>query len=447
MKIQLTLKQDEFLSQLFDLDLLEKSGELKIRNDNQFTEFYSFGGFGSGKSYAVYMAVHWIMLNYPNCHGVYVRATYPELKDSVIKQFQDLFPSEEHQYIYKSTERCCVYNNGSLLDFRSFDVDTKILSNQYDFIAYSQLEEVKEELFLQSLGRNRRQDGGLPKNIILGEGNPASGWAKRYLKDKKRADVLLVESKTSDNAENLPTNYEKKLRETYPDYWVSRYVDGEWNSLDEMVYSEFREKEHLINPIPFENIKAFEVYQGFDYGWVNPSGLLWAYVDYDGVITIFDEWKDNKKTCPEIKKISDRYGKFPVIADYSIKAPDRDGRSVWMDLQDEGMDLIECNKQELQSITLINSLLKQKRLFITKNCTQLKEEIENYKWKKIKLGQEKNAEEKPIQVNNHLIDSMNYLISYIEGLRTDNPEEARYKKSLEYANIKARPKISIERYG
>ena len=199
MKIQLNSKQDEFLSQLFDLDLLEKSGELKMRTDNQFTEFYSFGGFGSGKSYAVYMAVHWIMLNYPKCHGVYVRATYPELKDSVIKQFQDLFPSEEHQYTYKSTERCCVYNNGSLLDFRSFDVDTKILSNQYDFIAYSQLEEVKEELFLQSLGRNRRQEGGLPKNIILGEGNPASGWAKRYLKDKRRSDVLLVESKTSDN--------------------------------------------------------------------------------------------------------------------------------------------------------------------------------------------------------------------------------------------------------
>ena len=133
---------------------------------------------------------------------------------------------------------------------------------------------------------------------------------------------------------------------------------------------------------------------------------------------------------PEIKKISDRYGKFPVIADCSIKAPDRDGRSVWQDLQDEGMDLIECNKQELQSITLINSLLKQKRLFITKNCAELIEEIENYKWKKIKLGQEKNAEEKPIQVNNHLIDAMNYLISYIEGLKTDNPEEARYKKSL-----------------
>ena len=447
MKIQLNSKQDEFLSQLFDLDLLEKSGELKIRNDNEFTEFYSFGGFGSGKSYAVYMAVHWIMLNYPNCHGVYVRATYPELKDSVIKQFQDLFPSDEHQYIYKSTERCCVYNNGSLLDFRSFDVDTKILSNQYDFIAYSQLEEVKEELFLQSLGRNRRQDGHLPKNIILGEGNPASGWAKRYLKDKKRADVLLVESKTSDNSENLPTNYEKKLRETYPDYWVSRYVDGEWNSLDEMVFSEFREKENLIDPIAYKDVKMFDVYQGLDYGWVNPCGMLWAYVDYDGFITIFDEWGESKKTCPEINNESLRYDKHPVVGDYSMKAPDRDGRSVWQDLQDEGMDLIECNKQEIQNIVLINSLLKQRKLRICRNCVGLKEEIENYKWKKIKLGQEKNAEEKPIQVNNHKVDAMCYLVSYIEGLRTDNPEEVKYKKSLEYANIKAKPKNSIERYG
>lgn len=448
MQIKLNKKQDIYLNQIFDLDKMQETGVCEIREDSPYTEYFSFGGFGSGKSFAVYVAVHLIMLAYPNCHGLFVRNTYNELKDSVIKQFKDLFIPEDNQYLYKPSDRCCQYANSGLLDFRAFDRDNKILSNQYDFIAFSQLEETKEELFLQAIGRARRQDGGLPKNIILGEGNPASGWAKRYLKDKRRDDVFLIESKTSDNAENLPANYESKLRATYPEYWVARYIDGEWNNLDEMVFSEFRTKENVIDPIGFEHIKLFKIYQGLDYGWVNPCAIVWAFVDYDGIITIFDVWKDNKKTCPEIAKESRRYGeKQEVIADYSIKSPDRDGRSVWDDLCAEKMNLIECNKQELQNITLINSLLKQKKLFITKNCVELIEEIENYKWKKIKLGQEKNAEEKPVDKDNHAIDAMCYLVSYVEGTKTQNPKGEEHKRTIEYATVRQDVKKDISKWG
>ena len=80
------LKTRWISSQLFDLDLLEKTGELKIRNDNQFTEFYSFGGFGSGKSYTIYIIIHWLA-KLSKCHGVYVEQLIQN-KDSVIKQLR-----------------------------------------------------------------------------------------------------------------------------------------------------------------------------------------------------------------------------------------------------------------------------------------------------------------------------------------------------------------------
>jgi len=206
MEITLTAKQTDFWDALFD-------DKCEIIN-NQYKEYYSIGGFGSGKSRIINMAVNIICTKYPHSHGVYIRNTYQELKDSVIPQFMQYEPKDVYKYKYNKADRICEYQNGTRLDFRAFDKDTKILSNEYDFMAFSQIEELNEDLFYQALGRNRRTTGGLPKNIILAEGNPSSGWLKQRIKDKKIDDVFLIESRTADNP-YLPEGYEKRMRENY----------------------------------------------------------------------------------------------------------------------------------------------------------------------------------------------------------------------------------------
>lgn len=425
MDLTLTPKQTLFFDSILDDDL-------KVRSDNPFTEFYFFGGFGSGKSRIVSSIVNILCLQYPNCHGVYIRGTFPELKDSVIPQYLSYFPCNENGYKYNKSERTIEYDNGTRLDFRAFDKDTKILSNEYDFIVFSQLEEIQQDLFLQSLGRNRRKVGGMPKNLLLAEGNPAAGWVKVRLKDNAlKSNMCLVEAKTKENP-FLPPDYEPNLRANYPDFWIARYLDGEWTNLDEMVFSEFRTTQHIINPIGYDFIKSYKQRAGLDYGWVNPSAIVWAFTDYDGNLTIFDEWGDSQKTMLEIAKEAKRYGKLPIIADYSIKGNRKDGRSLWDDLSAEGLNLFESNKDELTNITLVNALLKQGRLKITKNCACLLREIENYKWKKIKLGSLSNQPEEPVQKDNHYIDAMLYLIASIEELKTPDPKVKSFKNSLLY---------------
>lgn len=434
MKLSLTKRQTEFWDVLFD-------DQFKIK-DNSFIEFYAIGGFGSGKSRVVASAVHTICLMYPKSHGVYIRGTYPELKDSVIPQFINYFPEQENGYTFNKSERVCEYANGTRLDFRAFDKDTKILSNEYDFMAFSQVEELPEELFLQSLGRNRRRQGGIPKNLLLAEGNPSSGWLKKRVKDKQLTDKMyLLEVRTRDNP-YLPEGYEANLRANYPNFWVARYLDGEWSNLDEAVFSEFRESRDIIEPSSLDH--SFKRRAGLDYGWVNPSALVWSFVDYDGNVTIYDCWKSVQKTPAEIAKEAKRYGPMPIIADYSIKKADRDGRSLWQDLLVEGLNLVESNKQELENIVLVNSLLKQGRLKITRNCFELIEEIRNYKWKKLKLGEEKNHPEQTVNKDNHLIDAMLYMIADIEELKTVRPEIEKYKQSMLYKTIQQRNAIGVE---
>lgn len=426
MEITLTKKQTEFWDNLFD-------DNCKIIN-NPYKEFYSIGGFGSGKSRIINMSVNVICNNYPNSHGCYIRNTYQELKDSVIPQYLQYEPREVYKYKYNKSERTCEYKNGTRLDFRAFDKDVKILSNEYDFIAYSQIEEINQDLFFQSLGRCRRMLGGLPKNVILAEGNPSSGWLKRRIKDNKPKDVYLIESMTRDNP-FLPVGYEQRMRDNYPDFWIARYLDGEWSSFDEMVFSEFREKVNIIDPVAYKYIEAYKQRLGLDYGWINPTAIVWGCIDYEGTVIIFDEWGGSQQTMSDIALNARKHGNKLIIADYSIKRPDRDGRSVWDDLVASGLNLEPSNKQELENIVLTNSLLKSKRLLITKNCVNLISEMTNYKWRRLKIGQDKNRPEETVDKDNHYIDALLYLLASLEELRTPDPRKEIYKRSIEYANI------------
>ena len=425
-EVCLTLKQAAYHYALFDKNGL-------IREDSPYREFHYFGGFGSGKSRIEMISVDQICRKYKNAHGVFIRNTFPELHDSVIPQYHANF--QHNGYVYHQSDRSCLYANGTRLDFRAFDRDTKILSNEYDFIAFCQLEEIPEELFLQSLGRNRRRIGGLPRNIILGEGNPSSGWVKTRLKDNPLPpEIYLIEARTRDNP-YLPKDYEENMRKNYPDFWVARYLDGEWSNVDEAVFSEFREHEHIIEPVSSEFDKNFKKRAGFDYGWRNPAALVWGYIDYDGVLTVYDEWGGIEKPPNEIAKEAERHGRQVIVCDYSIKKPDRDGRSLWQDLEQSGLMLLESNKQELENIVLVNSLLKTGRLRITRNCVELIREVKNYKWKKMKLGAEQNHYEEPIQKDNHYIDALLYLVASLEEMKSiDYKAEKAKTETLSYRN-------------
>ena len=420
MELRLFPKQTEFWDKVLADDA--------TLADNDLTEFYYFGGFGSGKSRVTMSIIHLICLKHP-VHAVIIRQTYPELADSTIPQYNSYF--NQNGYVFNKSNRVAEYTSGARLDFRAFgDEPTKILSNEYDLIAFSQLEEMSEELFLQAKGRNRRRLGGLSKNIFIGEGNPSSGWVKKYLKDKALpAHVWLTEATTMDNP-HLPPAYVKSLLETYPEHWIKRFVYGEWSSQGDEVFSEFFESKHVVDMIDTKYIKHFKQRAGLDYGWVNPTAIVWGYIDFDGCLTIFDEWGGSKQTPSEIASNAHRYGKMVIVADYSIKRPDRDGRSVWLDLCDAGLNLLESNKHELANIQLANTLFKTGRLKISKRCVNLITEIKDYKFKRLKLGQEKNQPEETVDKNNHYIDALLYLIASLEELKSHDPKLLREKDTL-----------------
>jgi len=423
-KIVLNVGQSKFINAFFDR-------HMNLKPDSP-RECAFFGAVRCGKSYIYQLFVYLVCMLYPNTRVLYIRDTYDQLKDTVIKQFNDDF-SKYGGYTYKKADREAVFQNGSVIKFRAFDIDGRaVLSSEYEIIALCQAEDIPEDVFLMSL--TRMSGLAIPHPIMLTEGNPANTWSQSRYKDATQEqlshlNILFIEAGTNENESNLPKDYIEELRKNYPTVWFNRYVLGGWDQIDEMVFSEFRERIHIKDP--FVIPKSWQSIIGFDYGFKNPASLIWLALDYDGNLVIYDEWYEAEKLIPDISMASMRHGQKLVIADYSIKSPGRDGRSIWTELLDHGMKLLESNKDKLANITLVNQLLKQQRLTITSNCVNLIREIKGYKWKRLKLGSDKNMPEEVVKKDDHAIDALMYGIAYLFGGKSEDPSKSHLFKSLQ----------------
>lgn len=411
--------------------------------DNDLKQYAFFGGFRSGKSFLFQLITFLLCLKYPKLQVIYVRRTYDQLKDSVIKQFRaDFEKYGQFNYVESSKEgsRIAKFANGSNIVFRAFDRDTNILSAEYDLACVCQVEEIQEELYKQLFGR--LSGSVMPKTFMLVEGNPKGNWVKRTFYDpteeeRENKKIFFYNSPTTANLDNLPKDYLETLKTQYSERDFKRWALGDWQNLYGLVFSEFNEDKNIIDPISINDIGSGEkVLIGGDYGWRNPSAFLWGVKTYDEDIIIFDEFYKSECLPEELARENKRHGTYTTVMDFAIKRKDRDGKSLWDNLTGLGLRLVESNKDEINNIVTVNSLFKQRKLFICSNCVNLIWELKNYKFKEPKMGAEKNLDEEPMDKDNHAIDALLYLTQAILRRSVVSEYEKGERKSLKAATVK-----------
>ena len=443
--ITLNPAQAQMANQILNDDLSVKNNDIK--------QFIFMGGFRSGKSFLFQFITFLLCVKYAGLRVIYVRKTYDQLKDSVIKQFRDDFEKYgQFNYVEASKEgsRIAKFRNGSSIVFRAFDKDTNILSAEYDLACVCQIEDIQEELYQQLFGR--LSGSVMPKSFMLAEGNPSGNWVKRTFYDlsdeeRKEKRIFFLNSPTTANLNNLPSDYLETLKTQYSERDFKRWAMGDWQNLYGLVFSEFDEGVNVIPPIRFEDIGSGEkILIGGDYGWRNPSAFLWGVKTYDDDIIIFDEFYQSECLPEELARQNLRYGTFTTVMDFAIKRPDRDGKSLWDTLTKLGLRLIESNKDEMNNIITVNSLFKQRRLFICSNCVNLIWEIKNYKFKETKMGADRNLDETPVDKDNHAIDALLYLTQAILNRRSISEFEKSERKSLKTRTMQ-RTRVNLVNYG
>jgi len=192
------------------------------------------GAVGGGKS--VFLSTEGIQLSLdtPNNRGLICRWENRIFKKTTFKTFQEFLPNEIVAQQNKAEQWYRLINNseiyyGGLKPSAGSDPLKHLGSLSLGWIAIDEAGEVPEDVFLMLCSRLRLKAPGIRYRGLLA-GNPEPGWLKTRFIDQDLPDHRYVEALPRDNP-HLPPDYEQRLRELYPEEWVLRYLESDWEAM------------------------------------------------------------------------------------------------------------------------------------------------------------------------------------------------------------------------
>lgn len=194
-----------------------------------------FGGaMGGGKTRWLCEEAKDLSMNYSGNRGVMCRYHLADFKNSTLKCLEECFPPEIIVSHNLADHTIKLINGSEIIYMGMSEMEnvSKLKSMEIGWFVIDEASEIPKDTFLlfQSRLRKKLNDGTFPPFYGLLASNPADCWLKDDFVLGTNPDFIFIPSLPRDNP-YLPKEYEKKLRETYPDDWVTRFLEGSWDEL------------------------------------------------------------------------------------------------------------------------------------------------------------------------------------------------------------------------
>ena len=266
------------------------------------------GAAGGGKSKAIVMEALIDALEHPGVHSYLFRRSYPELRDTLIREASASIPAELGHYI--SQKHDFVLRNGSVLHFRF----CRNLQDAYRYqgvemhrLYIDELTHFTQEIYdyLKTRVRAANMPGLRPRiRCASNPGGVGHGWVKALFIDGKQPFQIYSETVFSsvlnyaapvtrqyipatlaDNP-HLGAEYAFQL-EQKPEALRKALLLGDWNVFDGQVFTEFRSEcradRRYTHVIPaFRIPESWRRYRSFDWGYSRPFSVGYWAEDEDG---------------------------------------------------------------------------------------------------------------------------------------------------------------------
>lgn len=231
---------------------------------------------------------------------------------------------------------------------------------------------------------------------------------------------------------------EKAKENTSKEKFAQEYM-ADFTKNAGLVFSEFDLGLHTIElsqPKP-----DWVKYRSIDFGYTNPTAVLWIGVDKDDNIFVYDELYRNGLYTSELAHLI-----HAKSADYyTMTYGDSAAAQSIKDISEHGIYVQPISKTTGSSkedyvqagIEKVKQYLKtnangQPKLFIAKHCQNLIDEFLSYEWEVLKQEQEgeRNNPEKPRKVNDHALDALRMFI--YEHTRPMKTQQQSYQSVNEW---------------
>lgn len=268
------------------------------------TEFdVLFGGSsGGGKTRALLMEAVRACARTPGLRVGAFRRTYPELKESLLAELQQAEYAAPLGASWNGTEYELRFPNSAVIMFRYAETikdATRRQGGQYQLLVFDERTLTPPDVvsFLESRLRSGRAD--IPVLGIRSSANPGgsghgavkaryiapTNYGRTVTVDKRGRTVRFIPSKLSDNPHVNP-EYAQDLQ-ALDGKLRSAFLDGNWDVFAGQMFPELARDRHVVDPL--ELPASWKRYNGVDWGYAAPWGVLWAAVDEDGRVWFYRE--------------------------------------------------------------------------------------------------------------------------------------------------------------
>lgn len=391
------------------------------------------GGVGSGKTLIGCIAlVHMAVLK----QGDYLiaRQFMPELKSTTYKTFLEVCPPELVAEIRVADMEVKLWNiegGKSTIYFRGLEDADKLRSMNLCAAYIDEAAQVSEAAFMLLQGRLRGKNW---RKLIITQNPGGHDWCWRWfvkqdhISDQSIKDLFLNIRAPSTENTHLPEGYVETMKATWSAERIKREIEGSDDTFEGQIYNEFDRSIHVIKPFRIPDDWTIRI--GADDGYRNFAAWVYGAIDPDGDVYIWNEFYEKEWLIEEICKTGKdgRPSAFTKLGGRTVEQARMDPAAkqvknglnnwdIYLRNLPPSFPLLEAQKSVQTGIERVKSYLKpdkrgKPRLFIFDTCTNLLDEIAQYKWAERTMYQQgrMNEKEEPVKHNDHACDALRYLM-------------------------------------
>lgn len=365
-----------------------------------------------GKSTLAIVSALGVMASKPNSIVSIICPTYSMAKDIYWRDPQkisSLIPFEALEKKNDSELFLQLKGNGSYLYLRGSDRPDTLRGLRFDYVVLDEFSQMKPDVWESIIQPNLLATKG--KAMFISTPYGYDKFYDLFIKGQGSDPEWKSWKFTSyDNPYIDASIIEQAKKDTDEDSFAQEYM-AEFRRFKGLVYKDFSREHHVIEPVELQ--PSWTYYRGIDFGFINPSAVIFMAITDKGELIVFDEIYLSGLKTPDLAELIQQKSAGRM---FSNSIADSAQVSDIEELKRYGFGITPVSKtsgshEEDWStfrIRKVSEKLRNNSLKIFSTCHNLLFEFENYRYHEVK--DDRQIKEEPMKLNDHALDALSYLI-------------------------------------
>lgn len=348
------------------------------------------GGTSSGKTFAIEQALFCLACESPKQVITIVGQDIPNLKAGALRDALNIYSSspvlQAKIKSYNKSDRIFEFFNSSIIEFKSYDNGQDAKSGKRDYLFINEANGLTWDVYTELALRTKKR--------IFIDYNPNTGfWVHEHLIGKPGVQLIVSDHRHNPFLDQEVRDKIEALKTVDIELWKV-YARGLTGKITGLIFDNW----YICEAIPAD---ARLIALGLDFGFTN---------DETGCIEVYQQngelWVNELlyKTGLTNTDISSKLKEAGVGLNCEIIADSAEPKSI-EELKRLGWR-VTAAKKGADSVKNSIDILKRYKINITRNSTNLRNELNRYKWRVDVTGKTINE---PVDSWNHLIDPLRYI--------------------------------------